>query len=177
MCPPKRPSAFIGSSRLTRACRCIRENEVRAQVSGARSAQNDFGFMSSAVRQTPLTATLSPVFNSPGVFRASTLSRRFSPRCSMLITLPTSSMIPVNINVDVLSCLGLCGDGALPRPSGIWIAQITFHREVFSEAVQCGALHALGLPVQTRSCNEGYCPLAENRRSIVEKHLIDLARG
>jgi len=49
----------------------IRENEVRAHVSGARSAENDVGLMSRAVRQTPLTATLSPVRNSFGVFGAS----------------------------------------------------------------------------------------------------------
>ncbi len=44
----------------------MRENEVRAQVSGAKSALNEPGLMSSAVRQTPLTATLSPVFSSVG---------------------------------------------------------------------------------------------------------------
>ena len=59
-----RPSAFSGSSRSTCAPCVMRESEVRAQVSAARSAQKDSGLMSSAVRHTPLTATLLPSFNS-----------------------------------------------------------------------------------------------------------------
>ena len=102
MWPPNRPSAFMGSSRFTSAPSCMRENEVRTQVSGARSAQNDFGLMSSAVRQTPLTATLLPVRSSFGVFAASTVMRRFSPRCSIFASLPTSSIIPVNIKLCLL---------------------------------------------------------------------------
>ena len=42
----------------------MRENEVRVQVSFARSAQNVSGLMSSAVRHTPLTAMLLPCFSS-----------------------------------------------------------------------------------------------------------------
>ena len=38
MCPPMRPSTFSGSSRLTCAPEVMRENEVRVQVSFARSA-------------------------------------------------------------------------------------------------------------------------------------------
>src|ERR1017187_2127177 len=75
----------------------MRENDVRIQVSGARSAQNDFFLISSAVRQTPLTETLCPVFSSFGVWDASMVMRRFSPRCSIFTTLPTSSTIPVNM--------------------------------------------------------------------------------
>ena len=45
----------------------MRENDVRTQVSGARSAQKESGLISSAVRQTPLTATLWPVPSSFGV--------------------------------------------------------------------------------------------------------------
>ena len=48
----------------------MRDSEVRAQVSAARSAQNESGVMSSAVRQTPLTATLLPSFSSSRVFGA-----------------------------------------------------------------------------------------------------------
>src|ERR1700684_1003966 len=76
----------------------MRENEVRVQVSGARSAQNEPGLMSIAVRQTPLTATLSPVRNSFGVCSAAIVIRRFSPRCSMRVMRPTSSTMPVNIS-------------------------------------------------------------------------------
>src|SRR5208283_3560196 len=57
MWPPKRPSAFMGSSRFTIAPSCIREKDVRTQVSGARSAPNEPDLISSAVRQTPLTDT------------------------------------------------------------------------------------------------------------------------
>src|SRR5215469_13069503 len=78
----------------------MREKEVRTQVSGARSAQNDPGLMSSAVKQTPLTATLLPVPSSFGVFSAVTVIRRFSPRCSILVTCPTSSTMPVNMSIS-----------------------------------------------------------------------------
>src|SRR6202158_4672881 len=99
MWPPKRPSAFIGNSRFTRATSRSLENEVRAHVSGARSAQTVFGLMSSAVRQTPLTATLSPTPNCFGMIAASMVIRRFSPRCWIFTTLPTSSIIPVNMGL------------------------------------------------------------------------------
>src|SRR3954465_4595413 len=75
----------------------MREKEVRTQVSGAKSAQNDPGLISSAVRQTPLTATLAPVPSSLGEFFAVTVIRRFSPRCSILVTRQTSSTMPVNM--------------------------------------------------------------------------------
>ena len=38
----------------------MREKEVRFQVSSARSAAKELGVISTAVRQTPLTAMLSP---------------------------------------------------------------------------------------------------------------------
>src|SRR5215472_5125915 len=78
----------------------MRENEVRTQVSGARSAQNDPGLMSSAVRQTPLTETLWPVPSSFGTFSAAMVMRRFSPRCSTRMIFPTSSTMPVNMNAS-----------------------------------------------------------------------------
>src|ERR1700739_3377343 len=78
----------------------MRENEVRTQVSGARSAQNDPGLMSSAVKQTPLTETLLPVPSSLGVCSAAIVILRFSPRCSMRTILPTSSTMPVNISAS-----------------------------------------------------------------------------
>ena len=48
----------------------MRENEVRVQVSVARSAQKESGVMSSAVRQTPLTAMLLPSLQLFGGVRA-----------------------------------------------------------------------------------------------------------
>ncbi len=97
MWPPNRPSAFMGSSRFTNAPCFIRESEVLAHVSGARSAENDLTFISRAVRHTPLTAMLSPVCSSLGACFASTVMWRFSPRCSMRAMRPTSSMMPVNM--------------------------------------------------------------------------------
>jgi len=60
----KRPSARIGSSRLTRAPSCMRENDVRFQVSSAKSKVTEPGVMSTAVKQTPLTAMESPFLSS-----------------------------------------------------------------------------------------------------------------
>src|SRR5579863_1232711 len=74
----------------------MRENEVRSQVSGARSAQNEPVWMSRAVRQTPLTETLSPGLSSLGARSAATVMRRFSPRCLSWVIRPTSSTMPVN---------------------------------------------------------------------------------
>src|SRR5580700_9849720 len=97
MCPPKRPLARIGSSRLTIAPGLKRENEVRFHVSSARSAPNESDVISTAVRQTPLTATLSPFFNSLTRCEAATVSRRFPFSLLILVTRPTSSMMPVNM--------------------------------------------------------------------------------
>jgi hypothetical protein len=55
--------------------------------------------MSSAVRQTPLTEIESPCFVSSVTVRASITMRAFSPFGSTLLTLPSSSMIPVNITI------------------------------------------------------------------------------
>src|ERR1700686_1796111 len=117
MWPPKRPSAFIGNSRFTRAPSRSLENEVRAHVSGARSALNDCGLMSSAVRQTPLTATLSPTPNCCGAVALSIVIRRFSPRCSIFATVPPSSIIPVNITAVPHIANAACGElGESPVP-------------------------------------------------------------
>src|SRR5207245_3601444 len=94
---PNRPSARMGSSRLTSAPGLMRENEVRFQVSSARSAPNDLGVISTAVRQTPLTATLSPVFSSLVRLEAETVRRRLLCSLLMLRTRPTSAMMPVNM--------------------------------------------------------------------------------
>src|SRR5580704_19795243 len=97
MCPPKRPLARIGSSRLTSAPVLIREKEVRCQVSSARSAPKDLDVISTAVRQTPLTAMLSPFFNSLTRLEEETVSRRFLFWWPISVTRPTSSMMPVNM--------------------------------------------------------------------------------
>ena len=99
MWPPMRPSTFSGSSRLTCAPAVMRENEVRVQVSFARSALNESGVMFDAVRQTPLTATLLPSFSSRAVFGALMVMRWLSPLATMLAIVPTSSTSPVNMGV------------------------------------------------------------------------------
>ena len=60
-----------------------RESVVRAMVSAARSAEKrggaELGSMSSAVRQTPLTATLSPVRKRPAMAGAAMVIAVMSP--------------------------------------------------------------------------------------------------
>src|SRR2546425_12183715 len=87
----------MGSSRFTNAPFFIRESDVLAHVSGARSAENDLAFISRAVRHTPLTAMLSPVCISVGACFASTVMWRFFYHIAMRKTFPTSSEKPVHI--------------------------------------------------------------------------------
>src|SRR2546427_13258686 len=87
----------MGSSRFTNAPFFIRESDVLAHVSGARSAENDLAFISRAVRHTPLTAMLSPVCISVGACFASTVMWRFLFRCSVRTTRPTSFVLAVEI--------------------------------------------------------------------------------
>src|SRR5262249_10489588 len=94
------------------SCRVL--SDVRRNVSSARSAENEFSPTSTAVRQTPLTATLSPIFNSVGTSRAITVIR-VDPALDFLLveerdddrvdlgratstTLPVSRISPVNIS-------------------------------------------------------------------------------
>src|ERR1700686_1757192 len=191
MWPPKRPSAFMGNSRFTRAPSRSLENEVRVHVSGARSAPKVFGLMSSAVRQTPLTATLSPTPNCFGMVAASMVMRRFSPRCSIFTTLPTSSIIPVNIGLYLTLPKRLVESRASPpilplynsfprcwrsRLYRVRVVEIAFQRKVFAETMQLGPLHALCLPVQSFTGNKGNCALAKKLRGVVEKHFVHFAR-
>ena len=53
--------------------------------------------MLTAVRQTPLTAMLSPWLNSFASFREETVIRRLPFSLAMLSMRPTSSMMPVNM--------------------------------------------------------------------------------
>src|SRR5205809_2170777 len=101
MCPSKRPLARMGSSRFTRAPSLIRENDVRFQVSWARSAPKDLGATSTAVRQTPLTAMLLPLFSSFASFVLETEMRRLPLFVAMRVMRPTSSIMPVNIEASL----------------------------------------------------------------------------
>src|SRR6267378_486041 len=118
MCPPKRPSARRGSSRFTRAPSCMRENDVRFQVSSARSNVTEFAVISTAVRQTPLTAIESPFFSSFARCEAETVRRRV-PRCSRIrVTLATSSTMPVNIMASRYMVNGRSGNAHRLRGAG-----------------------------------------------------------
>src|SRR5436190_1698230 len=87
----------MGSSRFKSAPLFNRENDVRSHVSCARSALKLPAATSTAVKHTPLTETLSPTLISGRSFAQEILSRRFWPSVLTATTLPTSSMIPVNI--------------------------------------------------------------------------------
>src|SRR5712671_180124 len=122
--------------------------------------------MSSAVRQTPLTETLSPDFRSAGVSFAAMVIRRFSPRCSIRVTRPTSSIMPVNMKASnvtkhhkptteaqrhrekpFLACF--LHDFVTPWWHGwslaVRVAQISFDGEVIFETMKTQAFYLQGL--------------------------------
>src|SRR6266542_4209554 len=90
-CPPSRVTGVTERSRFTGMPGPKLPSVDRSKVSRDTSAANELLFTSSAVRQTPLTAIESPSWMS------SVTTRALSPRCLMLLTRPSSSMIPVNI--------------------------------------------------------------------------------
>src|ERR1700722_5561330 len=169
----------------------MRESEVRAQVSGARSEPNCPGLMSSAVRQTPLTETLSPALSSFGALPAATVMRRFSFICSMRFTRPTSSTMPVNMsylrnhyfNSRQKTRLGirerlsdsaseqeqeirdvlLCDLSVLCRENlvRIWIAKIAFHCEIVFETMKA---HMVDLRESVRGGGSGICRKRDRAR-------------
>src|SRR5262249_28282539 len=75
----------------------IREKDVRFHVSSARSQRKEFDVSSTAVRQTPLTAMLLPCLSSFTNCEDDTVMRRVPCSSTRRLTLPTSSMMPVNI--------------------------------------------------------------------------------
>src|SRR6266511_11043 len=96
-CPPSRVTGVTERSRFTGMPGPKLPSVDRSNVSRDTSAANELLFTSSAVRQTPLTAIESPSWMSSVTRRASITTRALSPRCLMLLTRPSSSMIPVNI--------------------------------------------------------------------------------
>src|ERR1035437_2909898 len=95
MWPFSRPLGESGRSRLTREPGRRSPRLLRFSVSGARSAENPSGRSAAAVRQTPLTAMLAPTAASPR-----TVEQRTERRDPALTTVPSSSIIPVNIKVS-----------------------------------------------------------------------------
>src|ERR1019366_9384248 len=89
------PLGESGRSRLTREPARNSPRLLRSSVSGARSAKNESVRSSAMVRQTPLTAMLEPTAASPR-----TVAQRMERRVPPFTTVPSSSIIPVNIKVS-----------------------------------------------------------------------------
>ena len=94
MWPPKRPVGLIARSRFTFAPGRSRAREVRRTVSGMTSAVKAPSDRAVTVRQTPLTAMLSPT-----AVPSSTFSARIHRELALTArTMPVSSMMPVNMD-------------------------------------------------------------------------------
>src|ERR1700677_4748749 len=101
---------------------------VRAIVSAARSAENRggkaLGSMLSAVRQTPLTAMLSPVVRR-SVSVGEAMVMRVAPAVGVMArSVPVVSMRPVNMALAYRICLGAgrCGDWMRRWPGIVKVA-------------------------------------------------------
>src|SRR5215210_3412230 len=94
--PPRRSDARSGSSRLTSAPSATSASEDRRSVSRITSAVKRPSAIAVAVRQTPLTETLSP---SPvsGASAVRTAGRTPSAVASTAVAVPLSATSPVNI--------------------------------------------------------------------------------
>ena len=115
--PPSSSPNFRAGSKLTVSPGLRVPRLVRSRVSSRRSMVRRGGECSMIVRQTPLTATLSPTRQDEARFSAPTIIRP-SP-CNT--TVPTSCIIPVNIIIfppeklkcaNFLPCPGKTGAGA-----------------------------------------------------------------
>src|ERR1035438_9689327 len=100
MWPLKRPLGESGRSRFTREPARRSPRLVRRRVSGARSAEKEPAPRSTAVRHTPLTAMLAPSIISWRTMEQRTFSRAPEVRVWTESSVPSSSMIPVNMNVS-----------------------------------------------------------------------------
>src|ERR1019366_1214797 len=103
MWPLKRPLGERGRSRFIREPARRSPRLVRSRVSGARSAEKEAVSRSTAVRHTPLTAMLAPSVISWRTVEQRTFSRAPALRVWTDSSVPSSSMIPVNMDV---SCHG-----------------------------------------------------------------------
>src|SRR5215469_3975551 len=187
--PSNRPLARMGSSRFTSAPGLRRENEVLAQVSWARSAVKESPVRSTAVRQTPLTAMLSPGLSWGSSFEQETINRRVSPVAVLAATRPTSSMIPVNILKFVSRQSANPGERnrrytralvAMNLLIQIRIAQIPFYGKVLSETMQPQPAQACRLADASKACACGERDRAgasQDLRSIIEENLVSDTRG
>ena len=85
-CPPSGSPMRNAFSRLTKVPACIVPNVVRRRVSRETSAAKRSAPMSSAVRQTPATAMLSPSLTFPNPSEVLANSMRRSPPHSSLVS-------------------------------------------------------------------------------------------
>src|SRR5690606_40516310 len=97
MCPPYRPPAAIARSRFTLLPGLSSLSVVIRYVSGMTSAVNVRASYRTTVRQTPLTAMLSPMRMSSSTFDASLVSSIANPFEVARRRMPISSMMPVNM--------------------------------------------------------------------------------
>ena len=115
--PPRGEPEGVGSSRLTVASGRRWESVVRAMVSAARSAEKRggkaLGSMLRAVRQTPLTAMLSPVLRREARVGAAMVMRVAPSVGVMARRVPVVSMRPVNISTGY-SCQFSVASSQLP---------------------------------------------------------------
>src|SRR2546422_506011 len=158
----------MGSSRFTNAPFFIRESDVLAHVSGARSAENDLAFISRAVRHTPLTAMLSPVCISVGACFASTVMWRLSSRGSARPPPPTSLFVPVHI-----------GDAGEPSAVRLEKRDLLTDSEILSEPIQLNRAHVSRVADASESFavserhRSGPC---ENLGRVIQKYFVHNAR-
>ena len=97
-CPPSRPPAANGRSRLTGSPGARSPRLVRARVSVPASNDSVDGPMNTTVRQQPLIATLSPMAESTTHSEpTSTSSRRAGGSSTSSTTDPRASTRPVNM--------------------------------------------------------------------------------
>src|SRR5689334_15896344 len=154
MWPLSRPVGDSGLSRLTREPARRSPRLLRRKVSGARSAENESGRRSTAVRQTPLTAMLAPSVMSFMTVEQRTFRRAPAERVCTDSTAPNSSIIPVNI-------------------------QVSFHGELVRRNVVNGdALYADGVhaspPSDSARQRQSFQP-TQNLRAVIKEDAIHAA--
>ena len=106
MCPPKRSLACMAFSKLMRLPFFQLPIVVKFKLSTETSAIKPSAVSSTAVRQAPLQAMLSPSCTSARLrLPVRMVSRTSPPRCSRSAISPMALIIPVNIILNLLNLL------------------------------------------------------------------------
>ena len=100
--PPNRPLAAIALSKFTLLPVFRLFKDERLKVSCITSALKNWLSISVTVKQIPFTAMLSPIFVSSKTFVAPIVNIAELADFFMLLTVPISSIIPVNISLTPL---------------------------------------------------------------------------